>query len=114
ISGELQVRDLPKIWNEKMGQYLGVVPSNDAEGVLQDIHWSGGNFGYFPSYSLGNMYAAQLEHALRRDIPDYENAIRNGELHKVVDWLTENIHKHGRLLSPKELIEKATGEPLNG
>lgn len=114
ITGELNVRDLPQIWNEKMKEYLGIVPSNDTEGVLQDMHWFSGNFGYFPSYSLGNMYAAQLEHTLRKEMPDYEEAIRRGEVNKVVEWLHDKVHQYGKLLTPKELIEKATGEPLNG
>lgn len=113
ISGEVQVADLPSIWNQKMEDYLGITPSNDAEGVLQDVHWSGGGFGYFPSYSLGNLYAAQLEHAMRRDLPSYEDYIRKGEFTKIVDWMTEHVHQHGKLLTPKEILVNATGEGLN-
>lgn len=113
ISGEIKVADLPHIWNEKMKEYLGITPSNDAEGVLQDVHWSGGSFGYFPSYSLGNLYAAQLEHAMRKEIPNYEDFIRNGQFAKIKDWMTEKVHKYGKLLTPNEILVQATGEQLN-
>lgn len=113
ISGEMEVKDLPQIWNQKMRDYLGITPSNDAEGVLQDVHWSGGGFGYFPSYSLGNLYAAQLEYALHKDIPNYEELIRKGDFAKIVSWMTEKVHKHGKLLSSDEILIQATGESLN-
>jgi carboxypeptidase Taq len=113
ISGEIKVADLPHIWNEKMREYLGITPNNDAEGVLQDVHWSGGSFGYFPSYSLGNLYAAQLEHAMRKEIPNYEDFIRNGQFAKIKDWMTEKVHKYGKLLTPNEILVQATGEQLN-
>lgn len=113
IGGDIAVRDLPGHWNEKYGEYLGVTPAHDGEGVLQDVHWAGGSFGYFPSYSLGNMYAAQLMHALRRDMPDVEERIERGELAPVNAWLTERIHRYGKSRTPDELIRGATGEPLN-
>lgn len=113
INGDFQVADLPQIWNEKMLEYLGIVPENDAEGVLQDVHWSGGGFGYFPSYSLGNLYAAQLEHAMRRDLPNYEELISQGDFASIKAWMTEKVHKHGKLLSPHEILVNATGESLN-
>ncbi|MBE3553970.1 MAG: carboxypeptidase M32 [Thermicanus sp.] len=113
ISGELQVAELPGAWNEMMKEYLDVVPEKDSEGVLQDVHWAGGSFGYFPSYSLGNLYAAQLEHQLRIEHPDYEEKIRNGEIHIVGEWLAEKVHRYGKMLRPGEIILKATGEPLN-
>lgn len=113
INGDIQVADLPAIWNEKMREYLGVVPANDAEGVLQDVHWSGGGFGYFPSYSLGNLYAAQLEYAMRKDMPNYEELIRQGQFASITNWMTEHVHKYGKLLSPNEILVKATGESLN-
>jgi carboxypeptidase Taq len=113
INGDIAVEELPKIWNEKMEEYLGIVPANDAEGVLQDVHWSGGGFGYFPSYSLGNLYAAQFEHAMRKDLPDYEELIRKGEFAKIKEWMTEKVHRHGKLLTPNEILLNATGESLN-
>jgi carboxypeptidase Taq len=113
IQGEIRVADLPGIWAEKMKEYLGVVPRNDAEGVLQDVHWAGGSFGYFPSYSLGNLYAAQFAHAMEKDMPDVRERIRKGDLLHIKEWLREKIHQHGKLYTPSELIERVTGEPLN-
>jgi carboxypeptidase Taq len=113
IGGEIEVKDLPELWNRKYAEYLGVVPAHDGEGVLQDVHWSGGSFGYFPTYSLGNMYAAQLMHALRWEMPDAEARIERGELGPIRQWLTDRIHRHGKSRTPDELIRGATGEPLN-
>jgi len=113
IGGNISVADLPKLWNEKYADYLGVTPANDAEGVLQDVHWAGGSFGYFPSYSLGNMYGAQLMQALRKDMPDLDEQIERGQLLPVKEWLTERVHRFGKLRTPDEIIRFATGEPLN-
>lgn len=109
----LQAKDLPRVWNEKYKQYLGIEPSSDAEGVLQDVHWSGGAFGYFPSYSLGNMYAAQFMNTLQQQMPDIWQKVEAGELHPIKDWLAERIYQYGRLKSPSELVEQITNEPLN-
>ncbi|BCJ86865.1 carboxypeptidase M32 [Effusibacillus dendaii] len=113
IGGDLQVADLPGAWNDKMKEYLGVVPQTDSDGVLQDVHWSFGAFGYFPSYSLGNIYAAQFEAALRRDMPDYKEAIQRGEFSAVKSWLNDKIHKYGRLLEPKDILASVTGESID-
>ncbi|MFT9849013.1 carboxypeptidase M32 [Aneurinibacillus sp. REN35] len=113
IMGDLQVADLPGAWAEKMEEYLGLVPPDDARGVLQDVHWSGGDFGYFPTYSLGNMYAAQLEAALARSIPNYQDAVRQGEFAVITGWMREHVHCHGKLLAPSEIILRATGEGIN-
>lgn len=112
ISGELEVKDLPKVWNEKYKEYLGVEPKCDAEGVLQDMHWSDGSFGYFPSYALGNLYGAQFLNIMKKDIPDLYSEIEKGNLHIVHEWLKENIHKYGAIYKPVELIKKVTGEEL--
>ena len=109
----VRVADLPEFWNEKYRAYLGVTPSNDAEGVLQDIHWSEGLFGYFPSYSLGNMYAAQLDHAMREQISDLDGLVQAGDFAPIREWLSERVHRHGKLLTPSEIIVQAAGEPLN-
>ncbi|MCL6445373.1 MAG: carboxypeptidase M32 [Alicyclobacillus sp.] len=113
IDGELKVADLPSIWRAKMQDYLGVVPETDADGVLQDVHWSGGSFGYFPSYALGNIYAAQFAASLAKAIPDYLDQVRAGEMSAIKAWLNENIHRHGKLLEPSEIVQQVTGEPLN-
>ncbi|ALS22523.1 carboxypeptidase M32 [Paenibacillus naphthalenovorans] len=112
FSGSVKVADLPEIWNEKYRDYLGVVPAHNGEGVLQDVHWSGGAFGYFPSYALGNMYAAQIMRTLRQDL-DLDALIREGNLHPIKDWLTDKIYRHGKSLTPTEIITQVTGEELN-
>lgn len=109
----LQAKDLPRVWNEKYEQYLGITPPNNAEGVLQDVHWSGGAFGYFPSYSLGNMYAAQFMHTLEQEMPDFWAKVEAGDLHPIRDWLIEKIYRFGKMKSPGELVEEITNEPLN-
>ncbi len=113
INQEIAVSDLPEIWNQKMKDYLGIKPKTDQEGVLQDVHWSAGLFGYFPSYSLGYIYAAQIYHTIRKEIPNFDELLIKGELLKIKDWLGEKIHKHGKLFEPQELITKVTGEESN-
>ncbi|MCL6452315.1 MAG: carboxypeptidase M32 [Alicyclobacillus sp.] len=114
IEGELEVADLPGIWREKMESYLGISPPDDAHGVLQDVHWSGGLFGYFPSYALGNLYAAQLRHALLRDVPSAMDEVASGNLAPVLGWMREHVHQYGKLRTPREILRQATGEDLNG
>ncbi|MNN53828.1 putative metalloprotease YpwA [compost metagenome] len=109
----LDVNELPKVWNEKYESYLGITPPNDSEGVLQDVHWSGGSFGYFPSYALGNMYAAQFAHTIRKEIPEFDNLIAAGNFTPIREWLTDKIYKYGKSLKPAEIIERVTGEELN-
>ncbi len=109
----IQVDDLPQIWKQKMKEYLGLTPETDTQGVLQDVHWSGGAFGYFPSYTLGAMYACQYYQALKREIPDIEEQVGQGKLQPVKEWLNQNIHRKGRLYSAEGLCEKVTGEALN-
>jgi carboxypeptidase Taq len=113
INGKITVADLPKVWNAKYKEYLGVTPASDSEGVLQDVHWSDGSFGYFPSYSLGNMYAAQFAHKLKKQFPEYEEWIASGNLLPIKEWLSEQIYQYGKLLTPTEIIVKVTGEELN-
>ncbi|WP_297434198.1 carboxypeptidase M32 [uncultured Cetobacterium sp.] len=112
LSGEYLIKDLPKIWNEKMNEYLGVIPSTDSEGVLQDVHWSCGLIGYFPSYALGNVYSLQILNAMKKDI-NIEGALERGELKKIKEWLGEKIHRYGKLKTPKEIMISVTGEELN-
>lgn len=113
INQKIKVSDLPEVWNDKMKEYLGIVPPNDAKGVLQDVHWAGGGFGYFPSYSLGNIYSAQIYNAARKDIKDFDQLVGSGELIKIKEWLSEKIHKHGKLLEPGEILKAVTGEEIN-
>lgn len=114
INGDIEVRDLPRIWNEKMQEYLGVTPQSHTDGVLQDIHWSGGAFGYFPSYTLGNIYAAMFENTLRQEIPNYKDQVKAGDMSQIKAWLTDKVYQHGKAKSPKEIMVDTTGEEING
>ncbi len=109
VQDKLKVSEIPQAWNDSMQQLLGITPPDDAQGCLQDIHWSMGTFGYFPTYQLGNLYSAQIFQAARRAIPDLDDQIRRGELLPLRDWLRENVHQHGRRYRPKELIRVVTG-----
>ncbi|MCA1030360.1 carboxypeptidase M32 [Bacillus timonensis] len=113
ISGEIEVKDLPSVWNSKMEEYFGITPPTNTLGVLQDVHWSQGGFGYFPSYSLGNLYSAQILNTILKEIPDFYALIEKGEFLKIRLWLKENIHQFGKLYTPDELIKKVTGEEPN-
>lgn len=113
MAGELEVANLPQAWREKMKAYLGIEPPNDAKGVLQDVHWAGGDFGYFPSYSLGNLYAAQFTHAMEKDLPDFKGLIARGEFAPIRDWLVQNIHRHGKMKTPAQLLQDVTGEQVD-
>ena len=113
FNDEIEVKDLPRIWNEKYEQYLGVIPENDAQGVLQDVHWSGGSFGYFPSYALGYMYAAQFKQAMLKDLPNFEQLLEEGNLKPIQEWLTAKVHVHGMMKMPLEILNDVTGEGLN-
>lgn len=113
IAGKIEVKDLPSIWNAKYKEYLNIDVPSDTKGVLQDIHWSHGSFGYFPTYSLGSFYAAQFFHKASQEIPDLENQIEKGNFSELLTWLRTNIHQHGRIYSANELCEKITGEKLN-
>jgi carboxypeptidase Taq len=113
FNNEIEVKDLPEIWNEKYEQYLGVRPKHDGEGVLQDVHWAGGSFGYFPSYALGYMYAAQFKHAMLNDLPNFDTFLENGDLKPIQEWLTKKVHQYGKLKKPLEILQEVTGEGLN-
>ncbi len=113
IQGELSVGDLPKAWEERYSRYLGVTPRDALNGVLQDTHWYDGLFGYFPTYALGFIYAAQLFAKYGQIQPNWAAAIAAGDTSMLRAWLTENVYRHGRRYGPRELIERATGEPPN-
>jgi len=113
FTGALDVDGVPDAWNEKMRAALGIVPRDDGEGCLQDIHWSMGAFGYFPTYTLGNLYAAQFMAQARRDLPDLDDRVSRGDNRPLLDWLREHIHQHGRRFRAGELVERVTGAPLS-
>jgi carboxypeptidase Taq len=111
IAGELEVDDLPEAWDDMYEEFLGIRAPNRALGVLQDIHWSMGAFGYFPTYTLGNLYAAQLLEAARDDLPNHDEQIGEGQFVALLDWMRDKVHSRGSILEPAQLIEEATGYP---
>ncbi len=113
FDGSLSFDDLPKAWNDKYEEYLGIRPTNDAEGVLQDMHWAGDYIGYFQSYTLGNIYDGMILKSISRDIPDFYNKIENGEFQAISNWFENNIYCHSNCLTPSEIIKNLTGEELN-
>ncbi len=113
IEGSLSVADLPAAWNAKMEEYLGVVPKNDSAGVLQDIHWADGLFGYFPTYAIGNVLSVQFFDAALKAHPEIPEEISSGRFSTLLDWLRENVHRHGSRYYPHELVERVTGHPLD-
>jgi len=113
IEGRTRPEDLPGIWNQKMEEYLGIAPSNDAEGVLQDVHWSFGAFGYFPTYTLGNLYSVQFYEQAKLEIPHLEDEIAAGQLMVLRRWLGQKIHRWGRMFTPDHLARRVTGKSLD-
>ncbi|MFX1557644.1 MAG: carboxypeptidase M32 [Promethearchaeota archaeon] len=113
IDGKIQVNELPQIWNSKMHDLLGITPANDQEGVLQDIHWSMGAIGYFPTYQLGNLYAAQIYSTILKKMPDLPDDYRKGEFSRLLTFLRENIHQYGKIYETNDLIKRISGEELN-
>jgi len=113
IAGDLAVAELPGAWNDGMAALLNIVPPDDRLGCLQDIHWPGGDFGYFPTYTLGAMAAAQLAEAARRDDPDVMAGVARGDFAPLMAWLRRHVHGKGSLLSTDELLGEATGRPLD-
>ena len=112
VDGEIAVADVPDAWREESRELLGIVPERDADGVLQDIHWSMFLIGYFPTYTLGNLYGAQFHATMARELPDWEEQVRRGEFAHILGWLRERIHRHGRVYSATEICRRVTGEPL--
>jgi carboxypeptidase Taq len=112
IEGKTKPDELPELWNQKMKDYLGVVPSHDGEGVLQDVHWSMGAFGYFPTYTLGNLYAVQFYEQARLEIPHLEDEIAAGQMMVLRRWLGQKIHRWGRMFTPDHLAQRVTGISL--
>jgi carboxypeptidase Taq len=113
FSGSLKVEDLPDAWRAKAKELLGLDLASDTEGVLQDVHWSGGGFGYFPSYCIGNMIASQLWFTLLKAMPDLESDFERGDFSRLLGWLRENIHAHGKRYDTEELVKRVTGENIS-
>ncbi len=112
INGNMEVEALPEVWNSKFKEMFGITPPTHREGFLQDIHWYSGGFGYFPTYTFGNVIAAQIRHRMEEDI-DVRKAVGSGDFGTILDWLRERIHRHGSMYLPKDLVRQATGEPPN-
>jgi carboxypeptidase Taq len=113
IDGSLKVADLPSAWSDKYADYLGIRPPDDTQGVLQDVHWSAGLVGYFPTYTLGNIFAAQLYRAAGEQLGDLDGMFSRGEFRPLLDWLRDHVHRYGRCYEPTRLIERATGVPMS-
>ncbi len=113
MEGSLAVRDLPEAWNARMRDYLGITPPNDALGVLQDVHWSGGMIGYFSTYALGNLISAQLWEKIEQDLPNLDDQIAQGQFANLLAWLREKIHRHGLKFEPQDLVQRVTGSKID-
>jgi carboxypeptidase Taq len=112
VEGTLAIRDLPEAWNARMKEYLGITPPDDARGVLQDVHWSGGMIGYFSTYALGNLISVQLWEQINRDIRGLDDQIRTGKFEQLLGWLRTNVHRYGRKYKPQDLLQKVTGSKI--
>jgi carboxypeptidase Taq len=113
VNGDLAVRDLPEAWNDAFERWFGLRPSTNREGVLQDVHWSSGSFGYFPTYTLGNVYAAQFTEVARRDLPEWDDLLRAGEYAPIIAWFDEHVYRHGEAFTGRELVQRITGGPVD-
>ena len=113
MDDKISVEELPQIWNEKMDELLGITPNNYVDGVLQDMHWSGGSIGYFPTYVIGSIYASQIYNKIKNSIDNFDDSIEKAEYLMIVKWLNQNIHKYGRMYTADEIIKKACGTGLN-
>ncbi len=113
MEGSLAVKDLPEAWNTRVRDYLGLTPQNDAQGVLQDVHWSGGMIGYFPTYALGNLISVQLWECIQRDLSDLYNQIEQGQFSGILSWLRQNLHQYGAKYEPQVLVERVTGSKID-
>ncbi|HVL38655.1 MAG TPA: carboxypeptidase M32, partial [Fimbriimonadaceae bacterium] len=112
LTGNLAIKDMPEAWNAKYEQYLGIRPRTDSEGCLQDVHWSMGSIGYFPTYSMGNLLSYQIWRALQRDVGDTDDLIREGKFEPILGWLREKIYSQGRKYTPRDLVQRVTGKPM--
>lgn len=113
LEQRIAVKDMPKMWNARMQEYLGICPDNDANGILQDVHWAGGAIGYFPTYALGNLISAQIWECVAADIPDLPDRISRGDFKSLRDWLVDKIYRHGAKFEPQELVRQVTGSTIS-
>ncbi len=112
LTKQIEINDLPEAWNQKYADYLGIRPSTDTDGCLQDVHWTRGSIGYFPTYSMGNLIGAQIWKCLQRDLVDTDSLVAAGDFGPILGWLKENIYQHGKRFSPTELVTRVTGRPM--
>ena len=112
INGRVAVESLPRMWNEKYQEYLGITPPTDSDGILQDVHWTSG-FGYFPTYTLGNLNSAQILNTLHKALPNFDESLEKGDTSVILNWLRDSMYKFGAIYQPDELIQRVTGETLN-
>jgi carboxypeptidase Taq len=113
VNGRVELRSLPDEWDRRMDEYLGIDVPTVSQGVLQDVHWSGGSIGYFPTYALGNVISLQIWERLRADIPDLDEQFERGEFAALREWLGEHLHRYGRKFTPRETLEKVVGGPID-
>ena len=113
IEGNIKVKEIPNVWNMYMNDFLNIKPKNNKEGCLQDIHWFDGTFGYFPTYTLGAIYASQLFSKIKKELPNLNIQIANGKFNHLINWLRSNVHSKGSLSNSEDLVKKVTGEELN-
>jgi carboxypeptidase Taq len=112
MDGSLSAKDAPAAWNTKFKEYLGIVPPDNAKGILQDVHWAFGGFGYFPTYALGNLVSAQLWERINKDIPNLDEQIEKAQFGEILGWLRKNLHIYGAKFEPQELVKKVTGSKI--
>jgi carboxypeptidase Taq len=113
IEGSLKIEQIPEVWNQKTKEYFRIIVPDDARGSLQDVHWSEGLFGYFPTYTLGNLYSAQFYEAAKNQVLNLEAKLAQGQFQHLLQWLRKNIHVHGKFYMQDELIQRVTGEKLS-
>ena len=113
LDNDLEAAELPEAWNQRYRQYLGITPPDNRTGVLQDVHWVAGLIGYFPTYSLGNLYAAQFFAKAKAELGDLSGSFARGDFQPLLSWLRENVHCHGQRYTAAELVKRATGQPLS-
>jgi len=113
LTGKMKINDLPEAWNAKYTEYLGITPRSDSEGCLQDVHWSGGSIGYFPTYSMGNLLSYQIWNAMEKEVGDANALMAKGEFKPILGWLQEKVYSQGKKYPPRELVQRVTGKPLD-